>query len=171
MVRVFKPTDGPIVDLLMEPKSFSPIWVFLGGSIEMDTAERWQDKVIQYIQEAFGENEETHVHVLNPRRDKWENSWVQSKTNPMFAEQVNWELEALTAADVTLFYFDPNTKSPVTMLELGSKSGEAGVFVYCPEGFHRKGNVDLFCDFHGIEQADSWEEMLQLLEIEINSVW
>jgi len=45
--------------------------------------------------------------------------------NEHFVEQVTWELNALAYADLILMYFDPRTKSPITLLELGcfSKDG------------------------------------------------
>lgn len=167
MVKVFKPDNSSILDLLRQPKDFTPVWVFLGGSIEMGAADFWQDKVISYLQEEFGQDTEVHVYILNPRRDNWDSSWVQSKDNELFREQVEWELSSLTAADVTLFYFDPNTKSPVTLLELGSKAADNSTIVYCPEGYFRKGNVDIFCEYNAIEAVDTWEEMLEALKIEI----
>lgn len=42
--------------------------VFLAGSIEMDTAEKWQDKVIKAL-------ENSDVTVFNPRREQWDASW------------------------------------------------------------------------------------------------
>ena len=60
--------------------------VFLAGSIEMGKAENWQDKVERLLA-----NED--IIIYNPRRDDWNSSWVQSKDNPQFREQVEWELD------------------------------------------------------------------------------
>ena len=86
--------------------------VFLAGSIEMGTAEKWQDKVVTALADI-------NTIVLNPRRDDFDPKASQEADNPYFAEQVNWELDALEVADVLVFYFDPNTKSPITLMELG----------------------------------------------------
>ena len=87
--------------------------VFLSGSIEMGAAKDWQARVATALKR------DSNVVILNPRRDDWASSWVQSIDNPQFNQQVAWELDGLGKADVILMYFDPTTKSPITLLELG----------------------------------------------------
>jgi len=127
--------------------------IFLAGSIEMGKAENWQDKVIRRLQG-------TNCIIFNPRRDDWDSSWVQSIDNPKFKEQVVWELKALEYADKILMYIDPNTKSPITLLELGLFARDYKLIVCCPEGFYRKGNVDIVCRYYGIDQVDTLEELI-----------
>lgn len=131
--------------------------VFLAGSIEMGVAEAWQGKIVQLLPQY-------NSVVLNPRRPDWDSSWVQSINNPQFYEQVVWELNGMEAAHIILMHFDPNTKSPITLLELGllaSMKPEA-LIVHCPEGFWRKGNVDIVCAQYGIKQVNSLEELAQV---------
>lgn len=128
-------------------------YVFLAGSIEMGKAELWQDRACKLL-------EETYFVVLNPRRGDWDSSWEQSIKNDQFVEQVTWELEGIENSNMILFYFDPDTKSPITLLELGLVAGMANkeyVVVVCPEGFYRKGNVDIICDRYGLRQYDDLE--------------
>lgn len=130
--------------------------LFLAGSIEMGKAENWQERVSAGLR---------HVEalILNPRRADWDASWEQSIDNPQFREQVEWELDALDAADIILMYFSPETRSPITLLELGihaAKSPEK-LFVCCPEGFWRKGNVDIVCARHNVMQAQSLDELIE----------
>ncbi len=113
--------------------------VFLAGSIEMGAAPKWQEEVEVAISGHVGT-------ILNPRRDDWDNSWEQSIDNPEFLGQVTWELSALDRASVVAIYFAPETKSPITLLELGLAAHKSGqVVVCCSEGFWRKGNVDIVC--------------------------
>lgn len=114
--------------------------MFLAGSIEMDTADRWQNKVIDSFN-GF----EKEIVILNPRRKEWDSTWLQSIDNPKFNEQVIWELKGIMNANMLLYYFDPNTKSPVTMLELGLSINNTQVYVCCPKDFWRRGNVEVFC--------------------------
>src|SRR5262245_48903306 len=86
--------------------------VFLAGSIEMGQAVDWQTEVTRAL-------DDLDVVVLNPRRDEWDASWVQSIDNPDFRGQVEWELLAQERADVIAMYFAPATKAPITLLELG----------------------------------------------------
>ena len=132
--------------------------VFLGGSIEQGTAPPWQDHVVKEIEGCFQHYLYT-VTVLNPRRKQWDNSWKQSIKNKQFTEQVRWELKAQELADVIMFYFDPATKAPITLLELGlaAKTDQYKLVVCCPEGYWRKGNVDFVCEDCGIEVYDCFD--------------
>jgi hypothetical protein len=117
-------------------------WVFLAGSIEMGAAVDWQSVVTTKLSDLPGT-------LLNPRRDDWDSSWRQSLDSPNFVEQVEWELVAQNTADLILMYFDPATKSPITLLEFGMFARTGNLLVCCPEGFWRKGNVDVtarWCD-------------------------
>lgn len=115
------------------------IKVFLAGSIEMGTADDWQSALLEEL-------EPYNIDVYNPRRKQWDASWEQSVNNPKFKEQVDWEIDAIEDADVVVFYFDPKTKSPITLMELGFVTyRHCRVVVCCPNGFWRKGNVEVVC--------------------------
>jgi len=128
--------------------------VFLGGSIEMGLAEPWQERLVELFKD-------TDLRFLNPRRTEWNSSWVQEASNPQFAQQVNWELDALDYSDLIVFYFDPNTKSPITLMELGlyAASGKV-IIVCCPDGFWRKGNVEIVCQRHNVTLVNSFDELV-----------
>ncbi len=117
--------------------------VFLAGSIEMGLAEPWQARVEAALSDL-------DVVILNPRRDEWDASWVQSIANPQFREQVEWELTAQELATVIAMYFAPETKAPVTLLELGLAARSGKLVVCCPDGYWRKGNVEVVCASYGI---------------------
>jgi hypothetical protein len=126
--------------------------VFLAGSIEMGKAEPWQQQVVNTLKDE-------NVLILNPRRDDWDSSWVQKIENAQFREQVEWELDGQERADLVLLYFDPTTKSPITLLELGRFFNKT--FVCCPEGFWRKGNVDVFCKRYQVPIVYTKEKFLE----------
>src|SRR5438270_700084 len=86
--------------------------VFLAGSIEMGHAEPWQAAVESALRDE-------DVLILNPRRDEWDDTWEQSIHNEQFRGQVEWELAGQERADLIAMYFAPDTKAPVTLLELG----------------------------------------------------
>src|SRR5262245_21353171 len=112
--------------------------VFLAGSIEMGRASPWQAQVETSLRDL-------DVVVLNPRRDDWDSSWHQSIQDERFREQVEWELAAQEKADLIAMYFAPDTQAPITLLELGLAAPTGRVVVCCPEGYWRKGNVDVVC--------------------------
>ncbi|HEY1381034.1 MAG TPA: nucleoside 2-deoxyribosyltransferase domain-containing protein, partial [Gemmataceae bacterium] len=79
--------------------------LFLAGSIEMGRAAPWQAAVEEAIRDR-------DVTILNPRREEWDDTWVQSISNPQFREQVEWELQGLERASVVAMYFAPATQAP-----------------------------------------------------------
>ena len=129
--------------------------IFLAGSIDMGAAIDWQSEVVKGL--AYED-----ILILNPRRDDWDSSWVQTMDNPQFREQVEWELAAMEHADKILMYFAPGSKAPVTMLELGVHLGKnpEKLVVCAPEGFWRKGNVDITCHKYGAQQVDTLEALI-----------
>jgi len=126
--------------------------VFLAGSIEMGEAENWQEKVMKIYPM------KDNVIFLNPRREDWDSSWVQSINNPQFREQVEWELRGLEICNEIILYFDPATKSPISLLELGLFANSGKIKVICPSGFWRKGNVEIVCVRYDIPLFNSLEE-------------
>ena len=116
--------------------------VFLAGSIEMGKAQNWQKIAEKNLDEGFT--------ILNPRRDDWDSSWEQTIKNEHFAEQVRWELDAMDFATHILMYFDPATKSPITLMELGLHATSGKLVVCCPQGFWRRGNVEVVSQWWNI---------------------
>jgi len=132
--------------------------VFLAGSIEMGKAENWQEKIVKALQDL------DPICILNPRRDAWDKSWKEEKENEQFHQQVSWELNGLEKADLVIFYFSPETKSPVSMLELGLFAATGKLLVYCPKGFWRKGNIDIVCEKYKIRQVENIEEIIKTIK-------
>jgi hypothetical protein len=126
------------------------IVVFLAGSIEMGAAKEWQQQAIDLFDSMIPEEQRSDYLILNPRRPDWDSSWKQEYEDPQFYQQVKWELKGLKEADYVLVYFDPATKSPISLLELGAFYNKA--VVVCPEGFWRKGNIDIFCEEFNVKQ-------------------
>jgi hypothetical protein len=149
MARVLKPPTPLALD------GGVPV-IFLAGSIEMGGAEDWQGQVEDSLRDL-------DVVLLNPRRDEWDSSWVQSIHNPQFRGQVEWELEGLERASVVAMYFAPATRSPITLLELGLCARSGKLLVCCPEGFWRRGNVEVVCARYGVPLVVELAEMVRLL--------
>lgn len=134
--------------------------IFLAGSIEMGVAEDWQTKVANRF-------ESYQVTIYNPRRDEWDSSWKQDQKESNFNEQVNWEMNNLEDCDIIFMYFDPATKSPISLLELGLHASDGKMIVVCPNGFWRKGNVEIVCTRFNIPLLDSLEDGMGALESKI----
>ena len=128
--------------------------IFLAGSIEMGLADQWQEQVVKAMSGVSG------IVILNPRRDDWDSSWEQRADNPQFSEQVDWELDMLDAADIVVMYLAPGTKSPVSLLELGLCARSGKLRVCCPEGFWRRGNVEVVCQRYRIPMFATLDDLI-----------
>lgn len=137
------------------PKGYKKI--FLAGSIEMGKAEDWQQKVITAVSDF-------EKVIYNPRRENWDSTWAQTIDNPKFKEQVDWELEGLEESDLIIMNFTPETMSPISLMEFGLYARSGKMVVYCPEGFWRKGNVDVVCEMYNIPQVEKFEELITLIK-------
>lgn len=151
-----------------EPKnrvySDKSIKIFLAGSIEMGKAEDWQAA----IPELFKDRND--LTFFNPRRDDWDSSWEQKESNPQFNYQVNWELDHLDKADIIFMYFSPETKSPISLLELGLYANLEKMIVCCPDSFYRKGNVDIVCSRFNIPVYNTMEAAIGRLRSELKNI-
>lgn len=149
MARVLKP---PVPLALADGERA----VFLAGSIEMGRAEPWQPTVEDALADL-------PIALLNPRRDEWDASWEQSIANPVFRGQVEWELAGLEHAAVVAMYFVPGTQSPITLLELGLLASSGKLVVCCPEGFWRRGNVEVVCARYGVPMVADLSALIQAI--------
>ncbi len=120
----------------------------------MGLADEWQQRVV----DAFPED----VTFLNPRRKDWDSSWDDN--SPELDEQINWELENLAEADIIFMYFDPNTKAPITLLELGIHlEKRSNLVVCCPDGYWKKANVKSTSKRYASPVFNTFEEALKML--------
>ena len=134
--------------------------IFLSGSIDNGQAVDWQTRLCRACAEL-------EVIFLNPRRPDWDSTWEPVKSNPLFREQVSWELDGLEQADLIVVYITADSKAPITLLELGLHARQPNLIVCCEEGFWRKGNVDIVCERYGIKQVEDFDELVELIQARI----
>lgn len=151
MIKVIKPDSED-----QEALRFSST-IFLAGSIEMGAAIDWQNQFLTKLEQVQDKihkfKPDLEITVYNPRRINWDSSWEQSINNRQFTHQVVWELEKLERCDAIFMLLDENTKSPISLLELGLFARESGtrkLIVFCGEKFWRRGNVEITCERYGI---------------------
>lgn len=149
-ILVTPPAAFPVI-----PEGYKTI--FLAGSIEMGKAEDWQKAIIEATMNF-------KKVIFNPRRESWDSSWKQSMENPKFVEQVNWELENLEKVDMIIMNLTPGTMSPISLLEFGMYAKSGKMIIYCPEGFWRKGNIDVVCERYHIPQVEKFDELITLIK-------
>lgn len=153
-------THAKLMNVFTAPEDITPalengaINIFLIGSIEMGKAIDWQPLVIGAL--SF-----LRCNLLNPRRADWDPSWEQSSKNANFAQQVMWEQQGIECAEHVFIYIDPDTLSPITLLEFGQiyEMGTSFTLV-CPKGFWRRGNLEVMCEAIGKPIFETLEEGL-----------
>lgn len=131
--------------------------IFLAGSIEMGKAVDWQTEIANKCKD-------DDITFFNPRRDDWDSTWVQSIDNDNFREQVEWELDSMDKAKKIVIYFDKDTQSPITLLELGLHASSGKMCVCCPEGFWRKGNVEIVCNRFNIPMVGDIDGLIKFIK-------
>jgi hypothetical protein len=131
--------------------------IFLAGTIDMGGSTDWQAATIKMIAKL---NAHSPSCVFNPRRKSWDSTWAQSIDNVYFNQQVNWELVNLEKATHIIMHFAGDSKSPISLLELGLFAKSSKLHVVCHPDFYRKGNVEVVCDNYKIPMYDSLEEVV-----------
>lgn len=136
-------------------RSKKPV-IFLAGSIEMGKAIDWQSELAKSLKEYPGT-------LLNPRREHWGYDWKQSVDNKKFKEQLEWEFTGLSRSDYIVLYFAPDSKSPISLLELGLFSRNHKIICCCPKKFWRRGNVEFICQKFKIPLVENLDELINKL--------
>ena len=167
MMDQFLFVDSFMANVIYAPHPFDDceqLTVFLAGSIEMGAAQEWQKEFIKRFSDL------TEITFLNPRRPDWDSSW--GPYNPELYKQIHWEQKGIKEADLVVYFFDPETKSPVTLMELGQRLGGSSprsIVVGCPDGYWRKSNVVITCAMYDVDVFDSLNETVAALAAKIRS--
>ena len=137
--------------IIKAPNTYSleGIKIFLAGTIEMGMSYDWQTRLSQELNNF-------DVTILNPRRDTFDNSQENTINNEHFRAQVEWELDALDNCNLILMYLDPASKSPISLMELGLYK-DKDMIICCPDGFWKKGNIEVVANRYGITLVNEWD--------------
>ncbi|KAI2611720.1 uncharacterized protein GGS25DRAFT_520031 [Hypoxylon fragiforme] len=128
--------------------------VFLAGTTTaVDAAPDWRETLSASLS--------PHpVTIFNPHRPDWDATWREDIAFPPYREQVQWELSRQRAADLVVVYFHPATLAPVSLLELGLWARVPGkVVAVAPEGYRKRGNVQMVCREFGVRFLERVEEV------------
>ena len=146
-----------------KPPTRSPITrpsVILYGTVEPDPAADWQTSLAASLSDL-------PIDIINPRCDAWDSTWKEDVSDSRFKEQVEWEMDHAKVADVIAFYFKPGTLTPITLLELGMYAGSGKAVVCCPEGFYKRGNVQIVCQRYNIELLGDLDGLIQAARLKL----
>jgi len=123
-------------------KSYDDLGItfFLAGTIDNGESLDWQKEVSDY-------SNEIGVNVFNPRRSNWD----KDAGSKEIVRQIDWELEHMEKADYIIMNILGNSKSPISLLELGLHARDGKLIVFCPKSFYRYDNVRVTCETYGVK--------------------
>ncbi len=127
--------------------------IFLAGTIDNGFSKDWQLEVTNQLSEY-------EIDIYNPRRVEWNCELFQTFENPIFYQQVNWELDALNKADYIVVNILPDSKSPITLLEIGLYATSGKLLICCPKKFYRSGNIQIVSNNYNIPLFENMDELL-----------
>ena len=127
--------------------------VFLAGTTSKVDESDWRETLSTSLLQ-------TPITIYNPYRPDWDSSWKEDINFAPFREQVEWELEKQEEANIVVIYFHPKTQAPISLIEMGLCVRAPGkAIVVCPEGYWKKGNVEIVCRRFGVEMVSSVDEL------------
>ena len=115
--------------------------VFLAGTIDNGNSLNWQDKVIIELI-----NLGISCEVFNPRREHWN----PNPTKEEMEKQIKWEQDHLDKANIIAMVLLDDSKSPISLLEMGLYAKSKKLIVFCTPKFYRFDNVRLTCEKYHI---------------------
>lgn len=134
--------------------------VFLAGTIDDGISRDWQS-ASTFLMTKILSAAKDDTTFYNPRRRHWNPEASEEEIE----KQIRWEIHKMDDSDIILMNFLPESKSPITLLELGHYVGKKKMIVACPKEFYRYTNVRVMCDIFGIELVHSEAEaMLALIQ-------
>ena len=125
--------------------------IFLAGTIDMGNSVDWQAETIRRFRERGG----GRYLFFNPRRAAGLDGTAED-----LHYQIRWELEHFEKSDLILMNILGDSKSPITLLEMGIHIRSGRLRVACEPGFYRYDNVKVTCERYGVPLYASLDEML-----------
>lgn len=120
--------------------------IFLAGTIDNGNSINWQNEVISHLKKEFSEKE-MYASIYNPRRSDWN----PNASTEELDGQIEWELEHLEKSDLIIMNILDDSKSPISLMELGLFARKGNVLVFCTPKFYRYENVKLVCNKYGVK--------------------
>ena len=120
-----------------------PLNVFLAGTIDNGDSLDWQSAVINELNDF---ETKRAIIVYNPRRENWDKETSHEEID----KQITWELYHLERANLIVMNILGDSKSPISLMELGLFAKEHKVIVFCPPTFYRYDNVRMVCKRYNV---------------------
>ena len=139
--RVFLPPND-IDNSIYTVSGVVPLNLFLGGTIDNGVSEDWQQQLV----DALNVDTVHPIMIYNPRREQWNSNEGEEGLET----QIKWELYHLERANLIVMNILPNSKSPISLMEIGLFARKHNLMVFCTKDFYRYKNVEVVCQQYGI---------------------
>lgn len=113
--------------------------IFLAGTIDMGNSMNWQQELIFQMNNLA---KFPKLTIFNPRREAFDENSQR--------HQIIWEQDHLDEADEIVMYLAKDSKSPISLLELGLYAQSEKLKVFCHPDFYRFANVNMTCEKYDI---------------------
>ncbi|KAI1074598.1 hypothetical protein F5B20DRAFT_562824 [Whalleya microplaca] len=131
--------------------------VFLAGTTTAVGNVDWREKLSASLYEH-------PITIFNPNRPDWDSTWREDINFEPWRKQVSWELDKQLKADFVVVYFRPATDAPISLLEFGLSAQVPGkVIAIAPEGYSKRGNVQIVCHKFGITFLDDIDKLHEII--------
>ena len=140
--KVFKPPYG-YDNSKYTIDGIVPLNLFLGGTIDNGNSLDWQKSLTDELNSC----DTVHpIMIYNPRRE----DWLEGDNHKEIDKQIKWELYHLERADLIVMNILGNSKSPISLLELGLFARTGKLMVFCNPNFYRFDNVRVVCEMYNV---------------------
>ena len=112
--------------------------VFFAGTIDNGDSINWQQELTNKF------SKDAEIIIYNPRNKHWD------KNASNIDYQIKWEQEHLDKSDLIVMVLLDDSKSPISLLELGLYAQSKKIIVFCSNKFYRFDNVKLTCEKYNI---------------------
>ena len=121
----------------------TPLNLFIAGTIDGGESINHQQAIIDELNSC----DTVHpIMIYNPRRE----DWTDGDSHEEIDKQINWELYHLERADLIIMNILGNSKSPISLMEIGLFAKENKLIVFCNPNFYRFDNVRIVCKRYNV---------------------
>ncbi len=121
--------------------------IFLAGSMAIGDRMNWRTRAINTFEKRYHLFDPTNVHHADLNDSE-------------MSKHIKWEWEALKHSDAILFNFNAESKSPISLLELGMYIRSEKIVVVCPKEFYQSHYIETLCSEEQVPLFQSIEEVL-----------
>lgn len=121
--------------------------IFLAGSMDVNVTNTWRNSIVNELYNTYD--------FFDPTIDNHDNL-----TDTQMRNHILWELKALELSDIVLLNLLPESKSPISLIELGMYVKTNKLIVVCPEEFYTSRYLEELCSYY---KVDLYKSLLDFL--------